>query len=80
MVGRAELRSLLADPHAPSPAQAAQLGSRAALSPMRARPGLRGLSGHAQVRSLWPLCMRASEAPALPTLSLPLVMENFAGN
>ena len=50
-MGRAELRSLLRDPHAPSPAQAAQLGSRAALSPMRARPFLRGSLGHAQVRS-----------------------------
>jgi hypothetical protein len=48
-VGRAELRGLLGDAHAPSPAEAAARGSRAALSPMRATQRLRGSLGHAQV-------------------------------
>ncbi|BDA47696.1 hypothetical protein COCOBI_10-5470 [Coccomyxa sp. Obi] len=48
-VGHSEIRSLLQDPHAPSPAQAAALGSRNALSPMRARPSMRAGLGQAQL-------------------------------
>ena len=48
-MGRAELKGLLEDAHAPTPEQAAKLGSRAALSPMRARPALHSSLGHAQV-------------------------------
>ena len=48
-VGRSELKGLLGDAGAPSPGQAAQLGSRNALSPMRAAPKLRSNLGHAQV-------------------------------
>ena len=51
-VGMTEMRSLLQDPHAPSPAKAAAMGSRNALSPMRAAPKMRTGLGHAQVLSL----------------------------
>lgn len=50
-MGMSEMRSLLQDPHAPSPAQAAAMGSRNALSPMRARPRMHNSLGHAQVRT-----------------------------
>ncbi|CAL8471850.1 g11392 [Coccomyxa elongata] len=48
-VGHSEIRGLLQDPHAPSPGQAAALGSRNALSPMRARPSMRAGLGQAQL-------------------------------
>lgn len=48
-MGKSEIKGLLEDPHAPSPLQASQLGSRNALSPMRASLKLRGNLGHVQV-------------------------------
>ena len=53
-VGHSEIRGLLQDPHAPSPAQTATLGSRNALSPMRARPAMRAGRGQAHVPFFFP--------------------------